>query len=148
MPRNAGTCEEVITPVAVVCVVVHVRVVRIVVLTTPCSSLVILTMTVAHVEVGLYDAAGVVYVCAGVGTALGVASCLQRAVVARLAVALEDYVYNTRGAFGAELRRGVVYDFYLLYTLGRQLLEYLSAVLAGKTARLTVNPHLHALVAA
>ena len=105
-------------------------------------------MAVAHVQVSFPPAYVEVDVAAGVGAAPRAASGLHRAVVARRAVLLQHDVNDAGAALGTELCRRVVDDLYPVNALGRQLLEYLGAVVAGQSAGLAVDPHLHAGVAA
>ena len=64
------------------------------------------------------------------------------------AVLLQHYVYYAGAAFGAEFCRRVVYHFYAVDALGRYLLQYFGAVVAGQSAGFSVYPYFHAGVSA
>ena len=148
MPCHAGTHEDVVALVAVLRVIVLVFVGLQIVLLAPSSALMIAAMTVSHVSVSIELRTRIVDVSAGIGTAVGVSSHLQRAVISRLAVFLQHDINNAGTSLGREFCRRIVYHLYSLDALGRQLLQYLGTVVGGQSAYLSVYPHLHALVSA
>ena len=106
----------------------------------------VLAVAVPYIKVGVHFGAVHIDIATGRGPAASVATHFDRAVVARVAVLLEDYVDNAGRSFSRELGRGIVDNLDALYALCGQLLEYLGAVIAGQSAGLAVNPHLHAFV--
>ena len=106
-----------------------------------------LTFTIADIGIGIHPLGGIVDVTTHVPAFLVVHTRLDRAIIAGTTVALQNDIDNT----GSSLRRifgtGVVDNFDTLNALGWYLLENLGTVVAGQSAALTIDPHLHTGVA-
>ena len=105
-------------------------------------------MAVAKAGVSLKASDVEVDVAVHVGASARASSCLHGAVVSCLAVLLQYDVNDAGASLGAEFCRRVVYHLYSLYALRRQLLKDFGAVVACQSACLSVDPYLHAGVAA
>ena len=98
-------------------------------------------VAVAQVGISIQFATAVVDVAAGIVSAVTVASGLYTAKVSGLAVLFEYDVDDTGRTLRAEFGRWVGDDLNLLYSFGRQLLQYLTAVISRQARCLTVDPH-------
>ena len=128
----ACTCEKVVALSVVVGFVSLVSVCVDVVLLAPRAAF-SLAMMIAYIGVSVDERAVVVNVERCVGSAACVGTCLNAAIIARLAVFLQYDIDDTCRPFSRELRRRVVYYLNAVDTFGRQLLQHGGAVVACKS---------------
>ena len=102
----------------------------------------------ANVGIGIDERRIVVDVETGVRTAARVRAHLHRAIITWLQVFLEHNVDDAGRAFSREFGRRIVDDLYAFDALSGQLLQNLGTVVGSESARLAVDPHLDARVAA
>ena len=146
MQRHTGTREQIVAHTVVALIVILIFAGLQILLFTLATAR-IGTMTEAHVQIGIEQRTVVIDIKASVATATGVGTHLHRTVITRLTVFLQHDVDDTGRTFSGIFCRRIVYHLYMIYALGRHLLQYLSTVVGGQSARFTVYPHLHTGVA-
>ena len=146
MPSQSGTREDAVAHIRVAGAVVLVGV-RVQERLVAHGAALAVAVAIAHVDEGIPLAAVVVEVETCLSALARVGASLHRTIVASLAVFLQHDVDDACRPFSRKLGRRVVDDLDALDALCRQLLQYLRTVVAGQSARLAVDPHLHAAVA-